>query len=1168
MHDGMVDDEGPVGLERLMNGFPILLSIVLVNFMCHEHLKVDFGPHINFIVGQNGSGKSAILAALMVSLGSSANKTQRGHKISSLIKEGSNFFSVTVTLFNGGMERFQWDKFGNSITIERKVTLEGASTYRLRNHSGSLVGGDRPREMIKEIISFYRLQIENPLILLTQDIAKRYLATSSPLERYRLVMQGSQLLRLSEDYDQVRNFVSLMRNRLSMASDRIIEQGAKVDKIQSQLDAIKEAREMLANLSAIRRELVWAQVFSLKESALEAAAKLEGLKTKLKDAKEALQCYGTSLANLIAKEEASKVCLEELRSSILPPLRVKAAQIESQASILASQIANCETDERILSQGRAQLVESIDKMMTPTLADGVENSINQNVASKSIEEFTRHIKEASSSLLEKESALRKIDLQKTQMEEKVSLLESQLDEARTNEARLSSTLKATREQLEGLEARIPVAKVAIASAELAMSSSSFAIDGQILANYAEIGLIYGPQMAKFVQYLDGLPEPKPIGPIGRFVHLMDASTWAIAMDALIGRHMSSFVVSSYSEREILNQMLAKFGVQNSQIILLPNSPTTFMEFPDDSDILTARKALELSSPVVEKALCTLSGIHRVLLCKERTEAVKILSLPTSRSHFEYAFLATGQKISLSGAAQTFFSFGSKDRPSKWFGRKGSSERQHSGSAAIAIANAKADLEAMQKSIATKRSLMSSLSQQLTQREQLRKEFFTKLSALNDDLSAILGERNRFVGEIRQLTRERASMEEEISVLKQTNEPASSQKDLQSAKEGALRRVAIIDAQLNDLASKRLQLQERQSILDQQLLESQNSIKKSEAALRTETDCQSSLSIEIRDLRANLEGKRIQLTHWEGQLPTLEKNFNSITEEHLDAHDKALEHWSPVPSVCEVRSLDVTQKHLRNLEQQLEAQRKAHSSHISNLQEDSDRLLMELRMATLSLGSWTQDATSFGELVQALDKSLQDRHARWIAFREIICKRADLHFRMLVSARGFYGRLLFDHDAEKLDICIIKPSDFTSSEAHDGIMSSLSNPPTKRTSGRAKMTTDVSSNSHSKTLSSVTISSTDLKGLSGGEKSLVTSCLLLALWECVESPLRCLDEFDVFMDGVNRKTILKMLIEYATSGNAANGANQYIFITPQALDLPPTHSANIKIIRLQDPQRSA
>lgn len=88
-----------------------------------------------------------------------------------------------------------------------------------------------------------------------------------------------------------------------------------------------------------------------------------------------------------------------------------------------------------------------------------------------------------------------------------------------------------------------------------------------------------------------------------------------------------------------------------------------------------------------------------------------------------------------------------------------------------------------------------------------------------------------------------------------------------------------------------------------------------------------------------------------------------------------------------------------------------------------------------------------------------------------------------------------------------------------------------------------------------------KTLSGGEKSFSTISFLLALWDAMGSPIRCLDEFDVFMDNVNRDVAMNMMI------NAARLAagKQYILITPNSMGSLQI-ADDMKIIKLTDPER--
>ncbi len=80
--------------------------------------------------------------------------------------------------------------------------------------------------------------------------------------------------------------------------------------------------------------------------------------------------------------------------------------------------------------------------------------------------------------------------------------------------------------------------------------------------------------------------------------------------------------------------------------------------------------------------------------------------------------------------------------------------------------------------------------------------------------------------------------------------------------------------------------------------------------------------------------------------------------------------------------------------------------------------------------------------------------------------------------------------------------------------------------------------------------------SGGERTIALIAFLLSLQHYIFSPFRAIDEFDVHMDPRNRETVSRLIYLAAK----ANGANQYIAITPGQVSLPSEENVHVIVVQ--------
>ena len=143
----------------------IIHSVSVENFMCHRKLTVQLCRNVNFIHGQNGSGKSAILAAVQVCLGANAKRTHRARNLKDLVRKESGSScggaKLRVTLLNKGSDGYHPEIYGNYITVERSISLgSGYNGFKLLDEKGK--ERSRNKKDLFAMLDQLNIQVDNP----------------------------------------------------------------------------------------------------------------------------------------------------------------------------------------------------------------------------------------------------------------------------------------------------------------------------------------------------------------------------------------------------------------------------------------------------------------------------------------------------------------------------------------------------------------------------------------------------------------------------------------------------------------------------------------------------------------------------------------------------------------------------------------------------------------------------------------------------------------------------------------------------------------------------------------------------------------------------------------------------------------------------------------------
>ncbi|KAL0135489.1 P-loop containing nucleoside triphosphate hydrolase protein [Mucor lusitanicus] len=1014
--------------------------------MCHKFLQIDLGPKINFIIGHNGSGKSAILTAITVALGANASATNRGKSVSSFIKEGTSAAIVTIHLTNNGPNAYRPDIYPERIIVERRINKEGGSPYKIKNKSGRVIS--HKKEDLVAILDHLNLLVNNPLTMLTQDMARKFLSDSSAEDKYKLFMHGTQLTQLESDFDVIRESLEIASRTLKRKGEGMSSLQVKAAEARRKYEDMQQAKQVESRIDELNNELVWSQIIRKEKERDGNQAQMDELQRELDNLREAQDHYKQQIhaadAHILAVNEE----WERFRTEPNPDeeeknrLITEKAELDMQVKTYTRDLHEINGQIKVTKAARqshqARLDEETEKLAASSRVK--RNEILEEIT-RCEEKMAERVGKAKN--FEKEA--HELQTKITQLEEGMRNLGTEIGQHRRQREE-ATKLKRDMENQHGDRLKAYGARM--------------------------------PQVLAAIRRETRWEKRRPVGPFGATLELLEPD-YATVLEGVLNNSLNAFVVETFKDRETLVKILDNHQIKGVSVFVSDYDIFDYSSGEPDPQYLTALRALKFNDEWVKRQLITTNKIEKMLLMYDRQEADDLMYSGAPRN-IDLCFTREGYKV---GGKR-----GMKTETVDPY--RGTPRFQKDIDRAIAIEEASAN-EALKL-------------------ENQKKEEYTRMKRECEDLEDQRKECYRCVQGIR---REIAGLESTISQKKEAlkeEDPVDMNVFHDDIKE--------CDDKIKRYAGQFTAISNTQKEAKEKLVEIKrrmHTILSREANRRSEED-EFRTKVNKVEQQKSVVVARLEELNIKAQTAKirLERSKNLWLESSRMVESWIAQSAEDYPDRIETdKSPDDIERQIKHLEGIAQETEERHGMTLAQASEEVFTALKEYEEAKKSIDSLKR-------VQKCIVKMLRDRREKWDSFRQYISLAAKSYFGYYLHLRGDDGSLKFNHELKRLEIRVATGDQFSKG-------------------ARQK----------------------DSRSLSGGEKSFSQISLLLSLWQSISSPLICLDEFDVFMDAVNRKQTMSMIMNAA-----CDNTSQYILITPQdASNMEP--GPFITVHRMADPDRA-
>jgi len=294
----------------------------------------EFAPGINAVVGPNGSGKSNVLDALAWVMGEQGAKSLRGGSMKDVIFAGSGDgvqraplgrAKVTLTFDNSdGTLSIPADR----VQISRTMFRSGGSEYEINGSPARLSD-------IQDLLSEAGLGQDMHVLVGQGQLDAVLHATSQ--QRRDMIEQAAGVVKYRRRQEKTSRKLESVASNLTRLSDLASELDSQLQPLSDQAESAATARQLQGRIRQLESVLLARQLGVLRAEQEQAATaeaqgtrRAEGLSEQLQAAREAAEAHREGQLRLTAEVTAAQAAVSSLRES--------AARTRSVQSIAAERV--------------------------------------------------------------------------------------------------------------------------------------------------------------------------------------------------------------------------------------------------------------------------------------------------------------------------------------------------------------------------------------------------------------------------------------------------------------------------------------------------------------------------------------------------------------------------------------------------------------------------------------------------------------------------------------------------------------------------------------------------------------------------------------------------------------------------------------------------------------